>query len=207
MKITALLLAAGCMCLSISAAHAVSLPHQLYSQAVSEQQTYDPEFDYAKLGRVSALPRGTSRHARRNLIDEVVVNKSMHRMQLMRNHKVVRSYWIALSNRPQGKKQFKGDKRTPEGRYTLDYVKENSSFYKAFHISYPNPDDIRYARSQGRHPGGLIMVHGQPPVGKKGSPRNVQRSDWTNGCIALMNDEMDEFLSLVDPGTPITINP
>ncbi|MCR5084731.1 MAG: L,D-transpeptidase family protein [Succinivibrionaceae bacterium] len=179
----------------------------LFSRAVSSAVEYDREFDYQRLGKVDGLrifPEGY--RPRKNLVDEVVVNKAHHQMFLMKKGKVVKSYWIALSNRPVGKKQFQGDRRTPEGRYTLDYIKEHSSFYKAFHISYPNRADIAFARSQGRQPGGLIMVHGQPPS-KSGYHDSVQRSDWTNGCIAILNPEMDEFLSLVDPGTPITINP
>ncbi|MCR5535864.1 MAG: L,D-transpeptidase family protein [Succinivibrio sp.] len=143
---------------------------------------------------------------KKNLVDLVIVNKRSHQMLLLKNDQVVKKYWIALSNRPQGAKEYEGDKRTPEGTYTLDYIKEKSRFYKAFHISYPNQEDIRHARSLGRRPGGMIMVHGQP-ASKSEYHDALQRSDWTNGCIALLNPEMDEFISLVDVGTPIQINP
>lgn len=168
---------------------------------------YDDDFDYVKLGRFSNLPLFPEGYrAPRHLVDEVVVYKSHHQMQLLKAGQVVKSYWIALSDRPEGDKQYEGDRRTPEGTYTLDYVKENSVYYRAFHISYPNHADIEEARKLGRSPGGMIMVHGQPASDGE-YHETVQRSDWTNGCIAILNPEMDEFISLVDPGTPITIHP
>ena len=168
---------------------------------------YDADFDYIKLGRFSNLPLFPEGYrAPRHLVDEVVVYKSHHQMQLLKAGQVVKSYWIALSDRPVGDKQYEGDRRTPEGTYTLDYVKENSVYYRAFHISYPNHADIEEARKLGRSPGGMIMVHGQPASDGE-YHETVQRSDWTNGCIAILNPEMDEFISLVDPGTPITIHP
>lgn len=168
---------------------------------------YDADFDYIKLGRFSNLPLFPEGYrAPRHLVDEVVVYKSHHQMQLLKAGEVVKSYWIALSDRPEGDKQYEGDRRTPEGTYTLDYVKENSVYYRAFHISYPNHADIEEARKLGRSPGGMIMVHGQPASDGE-YHETVQRSDWTNGCIAILNPEMDEFISLVDPGTPITIHP
>ncbi len=179
----------------------------LLISAIMEDPIYDAEFDYTLLGRISNLPLFPKGYkAPRHLVDEVIVNKSHHQMLLIKDDKVIKSYWIALSDRPVGHKQFEGDKKTPEGTYTLDYVKENSFYYRAFHISYPNSQDIEYARSFGRSPGGMIMVHGQP-AGSSEYHDSIQRSDWTDGCIAILNPEIDEFISLVDPGTPITINP
>lgn len=195
------------LCSLLQPSAAAPLPDSLLAAAVMEEIEYDSEFDYRRLGRISRLniyPEGW--RAPRNLVDHVIVNKSHHQMFLMRGDEVVRSYWIALSDRPQGHKQYEGDRRTPEGTYILDYVKPRSYYYKAFHISYPNAADIAAARRYGRRPGGMIMVHGQPPS-RGDYHENVQRSDWTNGCIAILNPEMDEFISLVDPGTPITINP
>lgn len=179
----------------------------LYYEALMESVIYDRDYDYVRLGRFANLPvypqgyRGP-----KNLIDHVIVNKANHQMFLMKNDKVIRSYWIALSDRPQGDKQYEGDRRTPEGTYTLDYINCNSNYYKSFHISYPNAEDVAEARKLGRQPGGMIMVHGQPYSSSQYHD-TVQRSDWTDGCIAILNPEMDEFISLVDPGTPITINP
>lgn len=181
--------------------------NEVLTNAISENIVYDSEFDYSKLKRFSNLriyPEGyrESKH----LVDKVIVYKSHKRMLLLKGDKIIRQYWIALSDRPEGHKQFQGDRRTPEGQYTLDYIKEKSVFYKAFHISYPNSQDIENARRLGKDPGGLIMVHGQPASNSEYHD-SVQRSNWTNGCIAILNPEMDEFIALVDPGTPIIINP
>lgn len=184
-----------------------NLPLDLYTKAVMEDVEADEDFNYSKVNKISSLPVYPKGYrAAKNLVDKVVVNKMEHAMYLYKGNHLVRKYWIALSDRPQGTKIQEGDKRTPEGTYTLDYVKNNSYYYRAFHISYPNPDDIARARALGVRPGGMIMVHGQPPSGKE-YQETVQRSDWTNGCIALLNPEMDEFINLVDPGTQIVINP
>lgn len=184
-----------------------NLPTSLYNSALIDGVIEDYEFNYTKLNRISGLqifPKGY--RAPKNLVDKVVVYKNIHQMLLYKGDNVIRKYWIALSDRPQGHKVQEGDKRTPEGTYTLDYVKENSYYYRAFHISYPNPKDIENARRLGVRPGGMIMVHGQPPSNGE-FHETVQRSDWTNGCIAILNPEIDEFISLVDPGTTIEINP
>ncbi|MBQ9274152.1 MAG: L,D-transpeptidase family protein [Succinivibrio sp.] len=183
------------------------IPSDLLVTSSIESTPYDPEFDYQKLGKVSGLPLYPAGYrAPKHLVDHVVVNKSHHQMFLMKDNKVVKSFWIALSDRPVGPKRYEGDRRTPEGTYTLDYVKNHSQYYKAFHISYPNLQDIQNARRMGVRPGGMIMVHGQPPR-KDGYHDNVQRTDWTRGCIALLNPDIDLFIDLVDVGTPITINP
>ena len=105
---------------------------------------------------------------------------------------------------PKGHKQQEGDQRTPEGRYVLDYKNENSSFYRSMHVSYPNTLDKAQAQASDRDPGGFIMVHGQRNyLGWLSSI--VQYIDWTNGCIAITNKEMDEFMSLVPVGTIIEI--
>ena len=197
------------MALYTSAAYSFVMPHDLMSKSIMDSSVYDSkEIDFKKSNKLSLLDlykKGF--RMRKNLVDHVVVYKSHHQMVLMRKGKEVKKYWIALSSRPVGAKQFEGDKKTPEGTYTLDYVKNNSSYYRAFHISYPNQKDIERARRMGRRPGGMIMVHGQPNAKGAEYHASVQRTDWTNGCIAILNPEMDEFISLVDPGTPITINP
>ena len=187
-----------------------NIPNELLAKAVSSEVVYDEEFDYTKLGITSNLLSNSaleeSQVQKKMLVDRVVVNKAAHQMILMKDGLEVRKFWIALSDKPYGKKQFEGDKKTPEGTYTLDYIKKRSNYYKAFHISYPNSKDIEFARSYGRRPGGMIMVHGQPPS-RSSYNETVQRTDWTNGCIALLNPDLDVFLSMVDVGTPITINP
>ncbi|WP_073603984.1 L,D-transpeptidase family protein [Vibrio aerogenes] len=137
-------------------------------------------------------------------VDLVKVDKSERIMYLMNGNQVVKQFRIALGANPKGHKRQQGDEKTPEGTYTLDYKKEDSSFYRAMHISYPNEQDIANARKAGVSPGGLIMVHGQK--NGFGSLGHVaQRFNWTDGCIALTNHEMDEFMALVKVGTPIRI--
>ena len=203
------IIAASLSLFSLDACAFKALPADLLSQAISSSVSYDEEFDYVKLKRIDNLPLyadGISATQKKGLIDHVVVHKLRHEMMLMRKDQIIKKFWIALSDRPSGAKKYEGDRRTPEGTYTLDYIKNNSRYYKAFHISYPNAHDIAEARSMGRRPGGMIMVHGQP-ASKGNYEESVQRTDWTNGCIALLNPDLDVFLSMVDVGTPITINP
>ncbi len=137
-------------------------------------------------------------------VDLVKVDKSERKMYLLEGDEIVKEYNVALGANPKGHKQQEGDEKTPEGTYILDYKKEDSSFYRAMHISYPNEQDIENAKELGVSPGGFIMVHGQ---------RNwlgwfsavTQIFDWTNGCIALTNSDMDEFMQLVETGTEIQI--
>jgi murein L,D-transpeptidase YafK len=139
-------------------------------------------------------------------VDRVVVYKYEHRLVLLWHGKELRSYRIALGGEPKGPKTTQGDHRTPEGVYVLDSRNANSHFYKAFHVSYPNSDDRAAARKSGVSPGGDIMLHGLPKqyafVGKAQALH-----DWTDGCIAVSNEEMDEIWKLVRVGTPIEIKP
>lgn len=137
-------------------------------------------------------------------VDLVKVDKSKRRLYLMQGETVIREYRIALGKNPQGHKLQEGDHRTPEGDYTLDYVSEESTFYRSVHISYPNETDLAQARERGVSPGGDIKIHGLRD-GEQRPPQFIQSFDWTNGCIALTNAEMDEFIRLVKMGTPIHI--
>lgn len=137
-------------------------------------------------------------------IDLVKVDKSARKMYLIKEGEIVKSFKIALGANPQGYKQQEGDEKTPEGTYVLDYKNEKSSFYRSMHISYPNAVDIENAKKAGVNPGGQIMVHGQKN-GFSGLSFLSQNFDWTNGCIAITNAEMDEFMSLVDVNTKISI--
>ena len=138
-------------------------------------------------------------------VDLVKVDKSDRKMYLLDGSKVVRTYDIALGANPYGHKIQEGDERTPEGVYILDYLKLDSAFYKAMHVSYPNKKDIENSNSLGVSPGGFIMVHGQK--NELGWLSFIaQRFNWTNGCIALTNDQMDEFIALVRIGTKIQIH-
>jgi murein L,D-transpeptidase YafK len=139
-------------------------------------------------------------------VDRLVVYKRERKLVLWSQGKELRSYKVALGAEPVGPKTRQGDHRTPEGLYILDSRNSNSHYYKAFHISYPNSKDIATARKLGHSPGGDIMLHGLPKeyawVGKTHSLH-----DWTDGCVAVSDEEMDEIWKLVRVGTPIEIKP
>lgn len=139
--------------------------------------------------------------------DLVMIIKSQNTLYLSNNGKVFKTYKVALGGNPNGPKQVEGDKKTPEGFYKLDYFKCNSTFYKAFHISYPNTQDMANARKLGKRPGGQIMIHGQPNNQAWAKKYIKPNENWTAGCIALLNNEIDELLKFVDVGTPILIKP
>ena len=136
----------------------------------------------------------------------VMVKKGERKLYLVSKGKAFREFSIALGGEPTGHKRQEGDKRTPEGRYVLDWKKSDSAFYKAIHISYPNAKDKEAAKERGVSPGGAIMIHGQPN-GCSWCGVFMQHADWTDGCIAVKNSEMDEIWKAVDPGTPIEILP
>jgi len=138
--------------------------------------------------------------------DMVLVEKSKSRLYLMREGEAFASFRVAFGSNPRGHKQQQGDGKTPEGRYMLDYKNAGSAFYKSIHISYPSAKDREEARKRGVDPGGDIMIHGQ----KNGYGRLsvlVQRFNWTNGCIALSDRDIDLVWNAVKPGTPIEIKP
>lgn len=138
------------------------------------------------------------------IIDKVFVDKSARVLQLLSGDTVIKSYHIALGGNPIGHKQQQGDKRTPSGSYTLDYKNEKSKFYRSIHVSYPNAVDKAHAKKMGVNPGGDIMIHGQ----KNGSGHLAsvnQLRDWTEGCIAVTDEEMDEIMAMVKVGTAIEI--
>ena len=143
---------------------------------------------------------------RSGVIDHVVVYKHQRKLVLLSQGKEVKSFRVALGSDPVGPKTQQGDHRTPEGGYILDSKNPNSHFYKAFHVSYPSSKDIAFARKLGVSPGGDIMLHGLPKeYGWVGKSHTLH--DWTDGCIAATNEEMDELWNLVRVGTPIDIKP
>ncbi|GLS83184.1 L,D-transpeptidase family protein [Paraferrimonas haliotis] len=142
--------------------------------------------------------------AQASKVDLVHVDKSIRMMYLKSGDTIVSEYRIALGDNPKGHKRQEGDQRTPEGLYTLNYKNEHSHYYRAFHIDYPNEKDRRIAKALGINPGGQIMIHGQKPLNAGYSPLD-QNFDWTNGCIAVTNEQMNEIMSLVSEGTPIHI--
>ena len=138
--------------------------------------------------------------------DFVLVIKSESRLYLLHEGKELASFKVAFGGNPRGHKQQQGDERTPEGRYTLDYKNAQSAYYKSIHVSYPNDKDRESAKKRGVDPGGHIMVHGQRN-GYEGFATIVQLFNWTDGCIALSNKDMDVVWQTVNPGTPIEIRP
>jgi len=138
--------------------------------------------------------------------DAVLVKKHEKRLYLMKNKTPFKIYRVAFGANSKGPKRKEGDERTPEGTYILDYKNSDSDFYKSIHISYPNDQDIKRAEELGISPGGDIMIHGQKN-GTKNFSRIHRYVNWTDGCIAVTNAEMDEIWASVDVGTPITIEP
>jgi murein L,D-transpeptidase YafK len=140
------------------------------------------------------------------LVDSIVVEKKAHTLTLFRDGKPLRTYLVALGAKPQGDKVRAGDNRTPEGLFYIDSRQPNSKYHLALHISYP--DAAHRARSQavGAEPGGDIMIHGLPNgLGKAGASHRL--NDWTNGCVALTDEEIEQIWSVVPIGTPVEIKP
>jgi murein L,D-transpeptidase YafK len=138
--------------------------------------------------------------------DKVIVFKQQRLLVLLQGDRTIKTYHVALGGDPKGPKQQEGDHRTPEALYLLDRRNEHSRFYRSIHISYPNMEDRRNAAARGVSPGGDIMVHGLPNgLGWIGSAHRAR--DWTDGCIAVTNEEMDEIWRVVPDGTPIEIKP
>jgi murein L,D-transpeptidase YafK len=138
--------------------------------------------------------------------DKVIVEKANRILKLIKDDKVIASYHIALGGNPIGHKEQEGDNKTPEGTYTLDFKKPDSAYYKAIHISYPNAEDIKNAKKKGVSPGGAIMIHGQTN-GYGAFAAVTQQYDWTLGCIALTNSDMDAVWRSIKIPTPIEIKP
>lgn len=135
-------------------------------------------------------------------IDLIEIDKSERRLTVYREGVALRSYDIALGFSPQGHKAQEGDGRTPEGRYWIDRRNPQSAFHLSLGINYPRPLDQLKAAAKGVSPGGDIFIHGQP----NGSGI-VHRGDWTEGCIALSNQEMEELWRIADIGTEVVIRP
>jgi murein L,D-transpeptidase YafK len=131
--------------------------------------------------------------------DAIHVYKVRRQMELLRGGKVIARYRIALGDAPVGHKRQQGDERTPEGDYRISYRNGRSRFHLSLRISYPDEADRQRAKAKGVDPGGDIMIHGATPVGYAG--------DWTDGCIAVTNAEMEELWRRVPVGTPIRIDP
>jgi len=141
-----------------------------------------------------------------SVADLVVIDKSARSLTLFRESQSLKTYQVSLGGSPVGHKRQEGDGRTPEGVYTIDFHKRDSAFHRGLHISYPSAADIRSAKARRVSPGGDIMIHGLPNgFGVVGSLH--RRSDWTAGCIAVTNNEIEELWRAVPDGTPVKITP
>lgn len=140
-------------------------------------------------------------------VDLVVVDKGARTLVLMSDGATVRRYRVALGRAPVGPKRYEGDGRTPEGLYHIDGRNPNSRYHLSLHISYPSESDIVLAAARGRAAGSDIMIHGLPNGVTAEAAALHPDLDWTDGCIALTNREMEEVWSLVADGTPILITP
>lgn len=138
--------------------------------------------------------------------DKVRVVKSKKRLYLIKEGEVFATFRVKFGADPKGHKVQQGDEKTPEGLYYLTYKNSDSAYYKSIHISYPNAEDKENARRLGVDPGGDIMIHGQPN-GYEWATFFTQMVNWTDGCVALTNSDMDKVWDAIDPGTPIEILP
>jgi murein L,D-transpeptidase YafK len=138
--------------------------------------------------------------------DRIVIHKKARTMELVRAGQVLKTYKVALGGQPVGPKTRQGDHRTPEGVYIIDSRNAQSKFHRSLHISYPNAADKEHARKLGVSPGGDIFIHGLPNgYGFVGAAHRAR--DWTDGCVAVTDQEIEEIWKLVDNGTPVEIRP
>ena len=145
------------------------------------------------------LPAGTK-------ATKILILKSSRKLLLYRGDALLKTYHVSLGGVPVGAKEHEGDLKTPEGFYTIDYHNDHTSYHHSMHISYPRPDQVMAAKVKGIDPGGAIMIHGiRRGLGWLGAWQRCK--DWTFGCVALTNPEVDEVYDAVDDGTPVEIRP
>ena len=138
--------------------------------------------------------------------DRVVVLKRERTLQLLNHGKIIKSYRVALGGDPVGPKKQQGDHKTPEGVYILDSHNPHSSYYKSIHVSYPSARDRASAQQNQVSAGGDVFIHGLPN-GYKWVGKEHRLKDWTDGCVAVTDEEMDEIWRAVPDGTLIEIRP
>lgn len=140
------------------------------------------------------------------VIDKLVVHKEKREMEAYSGSRLIKTYDIALGKNPLGHKQFEGDNKTPEGSYIINARNPNSGYHKNLGVSYPNTADKAFAKKEGRSPGGHIKIHGlRNDRGYIGKFHRLK--DWTAGCIAVTNDEVDELYAAVKKDAIIEIFP
>ena len=135
-------------------------------------------------------------------VTQIVVKKGERKMYLVSGKTAIKSYQINLGNQPIGDKQYEGDGKTPEGLYFIDRFNPNSRYHLSVGISYPSAQDVAQAAALGLRPGGDIFIHGLGPEG-----RALNKADWTAGCIAVTDEEIEEIFAMLRPGVPVFIYP
>ena len=154
---------------------------------------------FSACGKSQSLDEGT-------LVDKIVIVKSDHTMTMMSGERVIRAYKVALGRNPVGPKTRYGDHKTPEGLYVVDAKKSQSRFHLALRLSYPNDADRERAQRENVNPGGDVEIHGiENGLGWIGALH--RHADWTDGCIAVTDSEIDEISKAVAAGTPVEIRP
>lgn len=139
-------------------------------------------------------------------VERIVVSKDRRELYLVSGDVLLRKFTVAFGWSFIGHKQFEGDGKTPEGIYSIDYKNPQSQYTKSLHVDYPNKDDIAFARSKGRSPGGDIMIHGLPSNAQKFERiSKIHPYDWTLGCIAVTNPEIEEIYALVKERTLVEV--
>jgi hypothetical protein len=151
-------------------------------------------------------PKAPPPVARGERATRILVDKRWRVMMVESNRKVRRIYSIGLGDDPIGHKQQRGDSRTPEGRYSINFKNDRSQFHLSLRVSYPNDRDRANARKLRVHPGSDIMIHGRPN-GVEWWRTMLMDPDWTDGCIAVTDSEIEEIWKLVNVGTEIVIRP
>lgn len=147
----------------------------------------------------------SSQPARIGTIDRIVIEKSARKLSTFRAGRFIKSYRIALGHNPTGTKEQEGDMKTPQGIYAIDGRNPASDFHLALHVSYPSAEDRRRAAIRGVDPGSDIEIHGLP--NGAASSAFHPRTDWTAGCIAVTNDEIEELWRITPEGTLVEIKP
>jgi murein L,D-transpeptidase YafK len=160
----------------------------------------------AALGVLAAAYLNLHPLPRDAVADRVLVEKAARRLTLLHGDNVLKTYRVALGRAPVGAKEYEGDQRTPEGIYSIDFHKLDSDYHLALHVSYPEQRDIDRAAAQGLSAGSDIMIHGLPN-GRGWLGAFHRRSDWTAGCIAVTDFEIEEIFRAVSDGTPVEIRP
>lgn len=138
--------------------------------------------------------------------DSILIEKKARLLTVFSKGKSIKTYKVALGRNPVGAKTKEGDNKTPEGIYYIDSKNIKSSYHRSLHVSYPNPYDLQNAKKSGVTPGGNIMIHGiKNGLGWVGRFHRI--TDWTKGCIAVTDEEIEEIWDMVPMGTKVEIRP